>query len=86
MALRTSRTVQGRYFAANISGTKVITAASRALLSTGISMISPRTRSGHKVATSSDTFAPREAPPMTACGASRWSSSATTCAPNPAIE
>ena len=53
--------------------------ASTALSSTGISMISPRTRSGAMSATSRQTLAPREVPPITACSAPRWSSRATTC-------
>ena len=39
----------------------------RALSSTGISTISPRTRSGARSATSRETLAPSEVPPTTAC-------------------
>ena len=60
--------------------------ASRALLRTGISTIRPRTRSGAITATSSETLAPSDVPPITACGAPRWSSSATTCSPKAVIE
>ena len=37
---------------------------------------------GRCTATSRETLAPSEVPPMTACSAPRWSSSATTCSPN----
>ena len=46
----------------------------------------PRTRSGAMAATSSETLAPSEVPPITACAAPRWSSSATTCSPNAVME
>ena len=67
-------------------GTKARMPATSAWLSTGISTIRPLTRSGAMTATSSDTLAPSEVPPITACSAPRWSSSATTCSPNDVIE
>ena len=79
-------TVKGRNRAANISGANARIPASSALLSTGISTISPRTRSGASTATSSETLAPSEVPPTTAWGAPRWSSSAMTCSANAVIE
>ena len=60
-------TVNGRNRAANISGANARIPASTALLSTGISMISPRTRSGASTATSRETLAPSDVPPTTAC-------------------
>ena len=53
--------------------------ASTALSRTGISTSSPRTRPGASTATSSETLAPSDVPPMTAWSAPRWSSSSTTC-------
>ena len=67
-------TVNGRNRAANISGANAMIPASSALLSTGISTIRPFTRPGATTATSSETLAPSDVPPTTACGAPRWSS------------
>ena len=58
VASRTPSTVNGRKRAANISGPKASSPAWSALSSTGISTISPRTRSGARAATSSETLAP----------------------------
>ena len=49
-----------------------------ALSSTGISMNSPRTFSGSRVASSSATLAPSEVPPTTADSMRRWSISFET--------
>ena len=54
--------------------------------STGISITSPRTRSGARTAASSATFAPSEVPSSTAPSAPSSSSSAITCAPKAGIE
>ncbi len=78
--------VNGRNRAAKSSGPKARIPASSALSRTGISQISPRTRSGARSATSSETFAPSDVPPMTASGTPRWSSSATTCSAKADIE
>ena len=83
---RSPLTVNGRNRAANSSGPKARIPASSALSSTGISTIRPRTRSGARSATSSETFAPSEVPPTTAWSAPRWSSSAITCSANAVIE
>ena len=62
-------------------GVKASAQPSRALSSTGISTIMPRTRSGAVTAASSVAFAPSDVPPTTASSISRWSSSATICSP-----
>src|SRR4029079_18231411 len=71
---------------ANMIGTSATIPASSALSSTGISTISPLTRAGADAATSSETLAPSDVPPITACSAPRWSSRATTWSPNALIE
>ena len=83
---RTEDTVQGRYLAANISGTNARIPACRPLSSTGISRISPWVRCGQVAANSSETFAPSDIPPMTARSAPRWSSSASTWSANDETE
>ena len=72
---RSAETLSGRNRAANISGAKAMIPASTALSSTGISSSSPATRSGAVAASSSETLAPSDVPPTTACSAPRWSSS-----------
>src|SRR4051794_30472023 len=67
-------------------GTNARIPASRALSSTGISMIIPRTLSGAAVATSRATLAPSDVPPTMACPAPRWSSRARTWSANALIE
>ncbi len=78
--------LRGRKRAANNSGAKARMPASRALSSTGISAMMPRTRSGASTATSSETLAPREVPPITAWSMPRLSSREMTCSPNAVIE
>ena len=70
----------------SISGVKATAQPSSAWSSTGISTTMPRSRSGASDATSSVAFAPSDVPITTACGISRWSSSATTSRPNSLIE
>ncbi len=79
-------TVNGANRAANMIGTKATIPASSALSSTGISTIRPLTRAGAVAATSSETLAPSDVPPITAWSAPRWSSRATTWSPNALIE
>ena len=85
-SLLTAVMPNGKNRAMNIGGPKASRPASRALSSTGISRIRPRTRSGAMSATSRPTLAPSDVPPTTACAAPRWSSSATTCSPKAVIE
>ena len=54
-------------------GVKISAAASRALSSTGISIIIARTRSGERWLSSRVVLAPSEVPPTTAWRISRWS-------------
>ena len=67
-------------------GVKITATASSAFSSTGISMNSARARSGVRAANSSETLAPSEVPPITACSTPRWSSSAATWSANELIE
>ena len=86
VAVRSAVTETGTNRAANISGPNAISPASRPLSSTGISSSSPRTRCGAMSATSRETFAPSDVPPITAWSAPRWSSSSMTCSPKAVIE
>ena len=78
VARRRPVTSNGVNRATNISGANAMIPASTALSSTGISRMSPWTRSGCMSATSSETFAPSDVPPMTALSAPTTSSRSMT--------
>ena len=82
----TTRAIGAPNVSPTSSGVKITPHATSALSSTGISITSPRMRSGARTAASSVTFAPSDVPPTTASSSSRWSSRATVCSPKSGIE